>query len=215
MWKLLGGALVALALAPGLALADTVTPFGNTTGTGPWDLSSTATTYSGLDVALTSPTTFSALTTLSLTFTDISGGAYGGSPRLELYTSGSDYFTVYLGTPPNFNDSNTTTFTTNFSGTNLNNGTTNSVFQLSNTLETLAALQATYGSDLINDVQLQVDGGWGANGTQELIVSSLNINGTNYTSTTPLPAALPLFATGIGGSGLLGWRRKRKAQPVE
>jgi hypothetical protein len=28
----------------------------------------------------------------------------------------------------------------------------------------------------------------------------------------PLPAALPLFATGIGGLGLLGWRRKRKAQ---
>jgi hypothetical protein len=29
---------------------------------------------------------------------------------------------------------------------------------------------------------------------------------------TPLPAALPLFATGIGALGLLGWRRKRKAQ---
>jgi hypothetical protein len=28
----------------------------------------------------------------------------------------------------------------------------------------------------------------------------------------PLPAALPLFATGVGGLGLLGWRRKRKAQ---
>jgi hypothetical protein len=28
----------------------------------------------------------------------------------------------------------------------------------------------------------------------------------------PLPATLPLFATGIGGLGLLGWRRKRKAQ---
>jgi hypothetical protein len=33
-------------------------------------------------------------------------------------------------------------------------------------------------------------------------------------SETPLPAALPLFATGIGGLGLLGWRRKRKAQAV-
>jgi hypothetical protein len=31
---------------------------------------------------------------------------------------------------------------------------------------------------------------------------------------TPLPAALPLFATGLGGLGLLGWRRKRKAQAV-
>jgi hypothetical protein len=29
---------------------------------------------------------------------------------------------------------------------------------------------------------------------------------------TPLPAALPLFATGLAALGLLGWRRKRKAQ---
>jgi hypothetical protein len=30
--------------------------------------------------------------------------------------------------------------------------------------------------------------------------------------TTPLPTALPLFATGLGALGLLGWRRKRKAR---
>lgn len=30
-------------------------------------------------------------------------------------------------------------------------------------------------------------------------------------SNTPLPAALPLFAGGLGALGLLGWRRKRKA----
>jgi hypothetical protein len=31
------------------------------------------------------------------------------------------------------------------------------------------------------------------------------------TSATPLPAALPLFVTGLGALGLLGWRRKKKA----
>jgi hypothetical protein len=30
-------------------------------------------------------------------------------------------------------------------------------------------------------------------------------------STTPLPAALPMFASGLGALGFLGWRRKRKA----
>lgn len=41
-------------------------------------------------------------------------------------------------------------------------------------------------------------------------------SGHNYSSaaigpsTTPVPAALPLFATGLGALGLLGWRRKRK-----
>ena len=31
-------------------------------------------------------------------------------------------------------------------------------------------------------------------------------------STTPLPATLPLFASGLGALGLFGWRRKRKAR---
>jgi len=32
----------------------------------------------------------------------------------------------------------------------------------------------------------------------------------NENFSTPLPAALPLFATGLGALGLIGWRRKRK-----
>jgi hypothetical protein len=33
---------------------------------------------------------------------------------------------------------------------------------------------------------------------------------TSVNATTPLPAALPFFATGLGALGLLGWRSKRK-----
>ena len=33
-------------------------------------------------------------------------------------------------------------------------------------------------------------------------------------ATTPLPGALPLFATGLGALGIVGWRRKRKARTV-
>ena len=40
---------------------------------------------------------------------------------------------------------------------------------------------------------------------------SFQILGDANTTITPLPAALPLFATGLGALGLLGWRRKRKA----
>ncbi len=43
--------------------------------------------------------------------------------------------------------------------------------------------------------------------TPETLTVSLTAPGA-----TPLPAALPLFASGLGGLGLLGWRRKRKAQ---
>jgi hypothetical protein len=35
-------------------------------------------------------------------------------------------------------------------------------------------------------------------------------SGNSQIAATPLPAALPLFATGLGALGLLGWRRKRK-----
>jgi hypothetical protein len=36
----------------------------------------------------------------------------------------------------------------------------------------------------------------------------------NGPATTPLPAALPLFASGLVAMGLVGWRKKRKAQAV-
>jgi hypothetical protein len=38
-------------------------------------------------------------------------------------------------------------------------------------------------------------------------VGTFDVSGV---SATPLPAALPLFATGLGALGLLGWRRRRK-----
>jgi hypothetical protein len=41
-------------------------------------------------------------------------------------------------------------------------------------------------------------------------LASLSLEVTEVTP-TPLPAALPLFASGLGALGLLGWRRKRKA----
>ena len=40
---------------------------------------------------------------------------------------------------------------------------------------------------------------------------SLSLSGGQQLTATPLPAALPLFATGLGVLGLLGWGRKRKA----
>jgi len=38
--------------------------------------------------------------------------------------------------------------------------------------------------------------------------------GTWTVTTTPLPAALPLFAGGLGALGLFGWRRERKADAL-
>ena len=49
--------------------------------------------------------------------------------------------------------------------------------------------------------------------TQFTELSPSQYSGTlgSFLVATPLPAALPLFATGLGALGLFGWRRKRKA----
>src|SRR5215467_10722431 len=58
----------------------------------------------------------------------------------------------------------------------------------------------------------------GSNTTNALFAADvLNTNNGNTgiidfgARAVPLPAALPLFATGLGALGLLGWRRKKKA----
>jgi hypothetical protein len=43
-----------------------------------------------------------------------------------------------------------------------------------------------------------------------LTINGAPIGGEDDISATPLPGALPLFATGLGALGLLGWRRKKK-----
>ena len=45
-------------------------------------------------------------------------------------------------------------------------------------------------------------------------VQQYAVGGEGAPTPTPLPAALPLFATGIGALGLLGWRRKRKVTAI-
>ena len=45
---------------------------------------------------------------------------------------------------------------------------------------------------------------------QAIALDNLNVQ-TTAPNVVPLPAALPLFATGLGALGLLGWRRKKKA----
>lgn len=48
----------------------------------------------------------------------------------------------------------------------------------------------------------------------ELGIVEIAIGPGDPTASTPLPAALPLFATGLGALGLIGWLRKRKAAAI-
>jgi hypothetical protein len=73
--------------------------------------------------------------------------------------------------------------------------------------DVLNLVLATSPSMLLVDHGGSIVGGF-ANLTDAGFAISL-VNGT--VSATPLPAALPLYATGLGVLGLLGWRRRRKA----
>jgi hypothetical protein len=61
----------------------------------------------------------------------------------------------------------------------------------------------------VTGIEERIPSGFG-----ELIQTRLVTGGTldPAISVIPLPGAFPLFATGLGALGLLGWRRKRKAQ---
>jgi hypothetical protein len=65
---------------------------------------------------------------------------------------------------------------------------------------TFAQLVDAYYSSPDGYVQLAA-GGFG---------TSFSISDTQIGTVTPLPAALPLFATGLGVIGLLAWRQKRQ-----
>lgn len=63
------------------------------------------------------------------------------------------------------------------------------------------------GLQLLSPTDILVD----VTGDNPAIGGQLSLDVTFESVTTPLPAALPLFASGLGALGLLGWRRKRKA----
>ena len=85
------------------------------------------------------------------------------------------------------------------------------------------AVNATSGSTEGSIVFSIVDNGllgnsfallWAMTCANDVLQGEVVFAGTEEFPSTPLPAALPLFASGLGALGLLGWRRKRKAAAV-
>ena len=67
------------------------------------------------------------------------------------------------------------------------------------------------GLELLSNNEIQVDVTGDLPLLNDKLILDLSFTNTTPPSPTPLPAALPLFATGLGAMGLLGWRRKRKS----
>ena len=79
---------------------------------------------------------------------------------------------------------------------------------------TLAHVFWSEGTSVIYE-NAQEGGGWPVYEVAKLadtLVCPVNANGClTIPAPTPLPPALPLFATGLGALGLFGWRRRRKS----
>jgi hypothetical protein len=198
----------------------TISTFGNTTGTGPWDLTSEPVgPGSGLAIAATSSITFSQLTDIDAVFQDIAGGAYGGSPRFSIgFVGNPNFLHIALGTSPNFNDSDPALFTAGWSGTNVIGNNDTGRYDLSqfggSVFTDYAAALALLGNLSIEEIDIVVDAGWGPNGRQELLLCNMNINGTSFgtgcsTREVDDAATLPVMAAGMA-LGFLALRRKRK-----
>ena len=69
--------------------------------------------------------------------------------------------------------------------------------------DTLDLVLSENPSTLVND-----NGGLIVSGSAVLFDCGCDIISVTGLLTAPLPSALPLFATGLGALGLLGWRRK-------
>jgi hypothetical protein len=105
-----------------------------------------------------------------------------------------DLALMYLGSRPS--DEPTT-----FTGAIAGGGTVTQTFDVTNS----SFLTFTLAADFTNLTSVS----WTATGGSTPQFSNIDV-----VASTPLPAALPLFVTGLGAMGLFGWRRKRRAQAV-
>lgn len=173
---------------------------------GPFNLTSTPTTVSYVDFIPNQTFSLNNITGLSANFTDISGGADVGSPRFVVQLQNGNFYSTYLGTPPNFNDNNPAAFTTAYSNFNFVNGTNDTGFENTGTYKTFASFQpGADGSQIVTDVFFIVDGGFGANGPQALTLNSLSVQFL----AAPEPATWTMMAAALSLLGLLVIRRRR------
>ncbi|MGH6994160.1 MAG: PEP-CTERM sorting domain-containing protein [Stellaceae bacterium] len=216
--SLLAAALTFAAALPAFATVVTATgtysndadPQNQATGfpNGPFNLTSGPTTFSYVDFIPNQTFSLNNIVGMSANFTDTAGGADVGAPRFVVQLANGNFYSTYLGTPPNFNDSNPAAFTTAYSNFNFVNATNDTGFENSGSLHTFTSFEAgADGSQIVTDVFLILDGGFGVNGPQALTLNSLSVQFL----AAPEPATWTMMAAALGLLGFLVARRRRNS----
>ena len=135
-------------------------------------------------------------------------GFYQSVLRL-LIEQGPSYYLAVVPVSPGYNCT-ATDCSPGFIHFSISGVTANSFNLIDLTTNTItSSLHPNFSSGtMLFGVEAQSIPGFGPGQTVTAIYDPLVIT----VNQTPLPAALPLFASGLGALGLLGWRRKRKAQ---
>jgi len=207
-------------LAPQGASADVMfsgtattvpTPGGNPSGApNVFSIQSIGNTAGAISWTPSSPMTVSDLTNLSATYQMTNGSFGGGSPRFAVGVDDGGttrYFSVYLGTLPNFTDTPPAGW--NDTGNLLALGDNRidlSQFAGGTFYDNYANLQNLLGGLSITEILLVLDGGW--LGDQEMLVDSFSIN--DLTITAPEPASLITWLTLLGTGGIATCVRRRR-----
>jgi hypothetical protein len=165
------------------------------------------------------PSSYQFAASSNLTTNTSNGTVYNvtASGSIKLSYASSGYYGV--GVPVGTITPNATVISGVTDNVTINSGTTTSGKGYSNS-GTLASDYAGDGSIVFSisnafsptglDLSSLFTIIWAETCANDYIVATFNLPGTQETQ-TPLPAALPLFATGLSALGLFGWRRKRKA----
>ncbi len=172
-----------------------------------WSISGAFTGSGTLDASNFGPDQF-ILESITGTLTDASADVYTINPTPNFY-DGPDNVIYY---PQNLAPPSPPYFFLDLDGISFSvgNGTLSfNVYENNNPKVPGYNCVATSPYCIMGPGNTAAGGGLDANGNPLDLVSAASFSLT--VAPTPLPAALPLFATGLGALGLLGWRRKRKS----